>query len=863
MKKAFLRLTGWLLLAGTSASIVLLLGVYLYLNPSLPNVDALRDVELQTPLRIFSADNKLIGQFGEKRRDPIAFSEAPTHLIDAILSAEDDGFYSHQGVDIKSLLRAASQLLISGSIQSGGSTITMQVARNFFLTRQQTFSRKFNEILLALKIENELNKQEILELYLNKIYLGNRAYGVKAAAQVYYGKPIEQLTLAQIAMIAGLPKAPSTYNPIVNPSRALIRRDWILGRMLSLGKITDEEYQTAIGSPVSATYHTQKLDLHAPYVAEIARDRAISLLGEKAYTGGYTIVTTIDSRLQQAGQTAVINGLLEYTQRHGYRGPEQQLSVDVLTTLTTAQGSPDTENPIVAVDGTQLGAVNLLPWTQALEQIPAYGNLQPAAVVSIDDQSITAILSSGEAVTIPWEHGLNRAGKYINENFYSPVPKTANKIVSLGDVIRLRLIEDKEGKPQWYFSQVPTIQGALVALNPKNGGIITVVGGFDFKQSAFNRATQAKRLPGSNFKPFIYSIGLENGLTAASIFNDAPVVIEDSQLEKAWRPENASGKFFGPTRLREALYLSRNLVSIRLLRRIGVDKVIDGIERFGVDKTSLPRDLSIALGTYVMTPLEIATGYSVFANNGHQITPFIIDSISDNQGTVIYREERFTVTDNDIQHSTQNGAPDNTSDSSINLQPLSTSTLTPNINTTSDIASNNNDTSNTPNANKPAPRVMDERITYIMNSILRDVVDLGTAKKAKALERSDIGGKTGTTNGPTDAWFSGFNQHIVATAWVGFDNNSNIGRREYGGTAALPIWIEFMREALQGIPEELPPQPNDIVTVRINPDTGQLTTPNNPNGIDEIFLKETVPTELVETTTPDGTENKIAPEDIF
>ncbi len=853
MKKALLLFAGWSLLASIFGSIAVLSGTYLYLNPSLPDVETLKEIELQVPLRVFSADGKLIGEFGEKRRDPITFEEVPQTLIDAILSAEDDGFYSHQGVDIKGLLRAVSQLVLSGSIQSGGSTITMQVARNFFLTRNQTFSRKFNEILLAIKIEQELTKEEILTLYLNKIYLGNRAYGVKAASQVYYGKPVNELTIAQIAMISGLPKAPSTFNPIINPSRALVRRNWIIGRMLSLGKIDQTEHDAAITEPVSASYHGQKLDLYAPYVAEMARDTALSLFGESAYTRGYNIYTTVDSRLQAAGQQAIVNGLLAYTQRHGYRGPERRLGLNMLTALPANNNENGDENntpntATVVAPSKQppsgVGNVNLLPWITELKQIPNYGDLHAAAVISIEKKAFTAILATGEAITIGWKNGLSTTRAYVNENFSSPPSNTASKIVKLGDVVRV--IKKEDG--QWTFSQVPKVQGALTALDPNNGAIKTIVGGFDFNHSSFNRAYQAKRLPGSNFKPFVYSIALENQLTAASIFNDAPIVVEE------WRPENSGGKFYGPTRLRKALYLSRNLVSIRLLRTIGIETAVNGLGRFGIEKDTLARDLSIALGTHVMTPLEVATGYTVFANNGHKVNPFIIDHITDSQNTVIFQENPLTVTP---QTNTTAISTDFTEIQSIidanNQQEFHHGLPTPNPD---DIGVKVN--KNTP----AAPRVMDERVAYIMNSILRDVVERGTAKKAKQLQRKDIGGKTGTTNGPTDAWFSGYNQHLVATAWVGFDNNSKIGKREYGGTAALPIWIEFMRAALDNTSDELPPQPNGIVTARIDPETGEITTPDNPSGIDEMFLEENVP-EVAINSLETSTENNVIPEDIF
>lgn len=862
MKKAILPFLAWSTLAFICATTTALIGTYLYLNPSLPDVERLKQIELQVPLRVFSADGKLIGEFGEKRRDPVTFEETPQFLVDAILSAEDDGFYSHQGVDITGLLRAVAQLAMSGSIQSGGSTITMQVARNFFLSRNQTFSRKFNEILLALKIEKELSKEEILTLYLNKIYLGNRAYGVKTAARVYYGKELSELSLAQAAMIAGLPKAPSSYNPIANPTRALIRRNWILGRMQLLNKISDEQYEAAFNEPVSASHHGQQLDLYAPYVAEIAREKALELFGDKAYTGGYNVYTTIDSRLQAAGQRAVVNGLLAYTQRHGYRGPEERFDTAELLPLDNTESTPETASAndgdnsntdSIVIDDSRLGEVNLLPWLEKLRAIPRYGKLTPAAVISIKDKSFTAILASGETATVEWRDGINKAGKYINENFYSPVPNSAKKIVQLGDVVRIFQIpnesdpqaEDANSEPyRWQFSQIPAIQGALTAIDPSDGAIRTVVGGFDFTQTSFNRATQAKRLPGSNFKPFIYSIGLEHGLTAASIFNDAPVVVEGGSLESAWRPENASGKFYGPTRLRKALYLSRNLVSIRLLRNIGIQTAIEGLERFGIDGSKVPKNLSMVLGTYVMTPLEVATGYGVFANGGYKVEPYLVEKITDSEGTTIFQEIPYKVpsaapTTTTAETDTVLGTPLNQlareTDRTLAEQPATT---------------------------KPAPRVMDERVTYIMNSILRDVVKRGTAKKAQRLGRSDIGGKTGTTNGPTDAWFSGFNSHLVATAWVGFDNNSKIGRREYGGTAALPIWIEFMETALKEVPDTLPPQPSGVVTVRINPDTGELTLPDDPNGIKEVFLEENVPTELPESLET-GDSGSVKPVDIF
>ena len=795
-----LRLT----LALFCAAVVLFSSVYLYLSPGLPDVDTLKDVQLQIPLRVFSSDGKMIGEFGEKRREPMTIDEAPQNMINAILAAEDDRFYQHRGVSIRSLIRAASELLASGQIQSGGSTITMQVARNFFLSQTKTFSRKFNEILLALKIEQALTKEEVLELYLNKIYLGNRAYGFKVAAQVYYGKPLEELTLAQTAMIAGLPKAPSTFNPIVNPSRALVRRDWILGRMLSLQFISQTDYNTAIKEPVSARYHGQRLDLYAPYVAEMAREKAVDLFGEDAYTAGYQIVTTIDSRLQAKAQQAVVNGLLAYTDRHGYRGPEMTFDADVLPSSTAHEA-----------DFTDL--------LDKLKEIPVYGGLMPAAVINVADKQITAMLSSGETITVPWANGLQDARPYINENAQGSKPRKVADILSVGDIIRLWQ-DDSAG---WHLKQVPAAQAALIALNPKNGAIQSLVGGFDFNQSKFNRVTQAERQPGSNFKPFIYTAGLESGLTPASLFNDAPVVIEDVSLEGAWRPQNASGKFYGPTPLRKAFYLSRNLVSIRLLKQVGISNTIDGMERFGIDPSALSQNLSMALGSHVMTPIDIVTAYSVFANGGYKINPFLVDTIKSHSGDIVYQHEP-AVTPSYVE-----GIDEETEEQIHSLSQIDDETTI------------NDDAKSTGNQSfSLAPRVIDERTAYIMDSMLRDVVAKGTGRRALALNRSDLAGKTGTTNGPTDAWFSGYNHAVVATAWIGFDDNKNLGRREYGGSAALPIWIEYMQSALEGVPEYVQLPPNGIVTVRIDPETGKRAFPDNQDGIFEIFRKENAPTDF-------------------
>lgn len=893
-KKSLIISIFWLAIAGICGTFTVFAGLYLYLSPKLPAVETLRDVRLQTPLRVYSSDKKLIGEFGEKRRTPISYNDIPEYYIKAILAAEDDQFYYHHGVSIKGLLRAASQLLLTGHIQSGGSTITMQVARNFFLTRQQTFARKFNEILLALQIERELPKEEILELYVNVIFLGNRAYGIQAASKVYYGKDIAQLNLAQLAMIAGLPKAPSTFNPIVNPSRALIRRNWILGRMKELGYINDEQFQTAVNEPVSAKYHGLNLELNSPYVAEMARKKAVSLFGESAYTDGYQVFTTVDSQLQATAQHAVINGLLTYDQRHGYRGPEQQL--DPVYLPDNGESNPvlitTDSKPVNSTDDTrsieELNAekteipippnLELAPWLNALKEIPEYGGLQPAVVAATQEKSITAVLTDGSLVKVDWENGLAGARPYITENRRGTKPKAPEDVVSIGDVIRLRQIDN-----QWHMFQLPVAQAALVALNPDDGAIRSLVGGFDFNQSHFNRATQASRQPGSNFKPFIYTAALENGFTAASIINDAPIVFDDAHLEGTWRPENDGGKFYGPTRLRKALYKSRNLVSIRILNSMGIAQAISSMDRFGFDKSQLPRDLSLALGSSALTPLQVAAGYAVFANGGYQIEPYLIDFITDVENEKVYSAEPATVCRNcDNRESDHDTVEQNeifpeearsTQVSATDILPgMSDTEETGEIPLENDIfesmseeLSDSEALPNTDIQTRPrAIRVMDEQVAYLINSMLRDVIDKGTGRKAKVLGRHDLAGKTGTTNGPNDAWFSGYNHHIVATTWLGFDQNLPLGTREYGGSAALPIWIDFMRQALEGVEEAVRKQPDGMATVSINPETGKRAQPGDAKAIFEIFRTDNLPaiTDLDNNINPSNNsgDNAIAEE---
>jgi penicillin-binding protein 1A len=826
----FTRISLWLLLTGISGTMLLFSSAYLYLSPQLPPVDVLKDVQLQTPSRIYSADGQLLGEFGEKRRNPISFEQIPTAFVQAIISAEDDRFFSHHGVDLAGLLRAVAQLVLTGEKQSGGSTITMQVARNYFLSFERTFSRKFNEILLALQIERELPKEEILELYLNKIFLGNRAYGIEAAAQVYYGKPIAELNLAQLAMIAGLPKAPSTFNPIINPERALVRRNWILGRMHELDYIDDTQLQEAISHPITASYHGSQLGVNAPYVAEMARKELYDQYQNDAYTAGFRVYTTVNSKLQAAAQKALSDGLMAYDKRHGYRGPEQQL---------LAQDPKD----------------NRELWRSTLATTPAYGGLIPAVVTAIEPQSIQVLLASGEEIQLGWQDGLADSRPYINVNNRGPAPKKAEDIVTVGDLIRLR---PKAGGG-WELSQLPATQAALVSLNAEDGAIISLVGGFDYEHSKFNRVTQAARQPGSNFKPFIYTAALENGFTPATIINDAPIVFEDQQLESSWRPENSSGKFYGPTRMRQALYLSRNLVSIRILRSVGISTAINYIGRFGFDPRQLPKDLSLALGSHSIRPLEVVTAYAVLANGGFKVDPYLIDRIEALDGTVLYQANPAIACadcENTIDPATEPTAQQG-SEAELTMEEIIQQQAP---------AQDEHEAIVAPPEPILAERVVDKRTAYIIDDMLRDVVKRGTGRKARSLGRSDLAGKTGTTNGPADAWFSGYGGGIVTTTWLGFDKNELLGRREYGGSAALPVWIEYMRVALQGVPEVTRKRPEGIVSVKIDPETGLLARPGQQNAIFEIFREELAPREEASDSSQGSDPYESGPipeEDIF
>ncbi|MDB6096106.1 MAG: penicillin-binding protein [Francisellaceae bacterium] len=740
------------------------LGTLLYLEANLPSVDSLKEVHLQVPLKVYSSDNKLIAEFGEKRRIPVKLKDVPFQLIQAILATEDRRFYEHQGVDFRGIARAAVHLLTKASKEQGGSTITMQVARNLFLTRKKTFIRKINEILLALKIEQELTKDEILELYLNVIYLGKRAYGVAAAAEVYYGQALQDLSLSQMAMIAGLPQAPSAINPLQSPEAALKRRKHVLDRMLQYEYINESQYKEALYSPLEAKYHGKVIELNAPYVAEMVRQEMEHRYGKEATSMGYEVYTSVNSHYQQAANDALEKALLEYDRRHGYRKPTLQLKLGKFK---------NTDEAIAKIK-------------QTLKDLPSFGSLHPAVVTGVFPDKITCYSKNHQIIDIHWKNMSWAAPQLKNYRVGNP-PKQASEIVELGDQIYIQAISPNE----YRLSQVPEAEAALVALDPKNGDILALVGGFNYQLSHFNRVLQADRQPGSTFKPFIYAAALSEGFTLASVVNDAPFVYYDP-ISGPWRPKNDKNRFLGPLRLRKSLAKSQNTVTIRLLQTIGIKKMVEYAKQFGFNTNKLPPYLSMALGSGNVTPLELANAYCIFANGGYRISSQFINVIKDEHGKTLFEAQKPYVCQDCILQNPE----------------LSHRALSPSV-------------------------------AFLMNSALQDAIKSGTGQKALSLGRSDLAGKTGTTNDKLDAWYSGFNQDIVATAWVGFDDPRTL--KEYGSQAALPLWMYFMEQALKDKPEKPFLLPAGITSVRIDPATGLLAHPNQPDAIFEYFDENTIP----------------------
>ena len=776
-----LKVLKGLLILTCSLAVCLAIAGYIifdHLQPELPDINKLSDIEYQVPLSIYSADSLLLAQFGEKKRSPVTINDVPPQLIKAFLSAEDGDFYSHPGVDIKGLIRAATQLLLTGKKKQGGSTITMQVTRNFLLTREKTYKRKIKEIILALKIEQTFSKDKILELYLNKIYLGHRSYGVAAAASTYYGKKLSELNLAQLAMIAGLPKAPSAFNPLSNPERAHQRRDYVLRRMHELNHISQIEFDTAIKQPISALFHANQLKAPAPYIAEMVRKEMVEQYGDKAFTLGLKVYTTINSSLQATASDAVRSALYSFDQRHGYRSLPHKNKV--------------------SFDKTEFTTI---------------ADTQSAQVIDIKDNIASAKLKDNTVIELNFDN-IRWARTFKSQNYIGPKLKSITEVLTPNDLIRVRQLSDQS----WMLTQTPEAEAAFVALNAQNGAILALSGGYDFFHNKYNRATQSKRQPGSGFKPIIYTTALENGFTAASVINDAPIVVADPSQEAEWRPENYSKKFFGMTPLRTGLRKSRNLISIRLLRELGIKKVTDTALRFGFTQEQLPNSLSLALGSGYATPLQMATIYSVFANGGYLIKPYFIERIEDIDGNILFQA-------------------------------------------TPDIACSQCEQAHIDEKGY-APQIISPRVTFLMNSLLRDVVQRGTATAAKVLGRTDLAGKTGTTNDQRDAWFNGFSSGIAATAWLGFDTSSTLGRYETGGKAALPIWIKFMEAALKDKPEQEFIPPTGMTRAYIDPNSGLLAQPGNP-GVWEHFREENVPNEFAPMETAEEELEGVEPESLF
>lgn len=785
--------TGVTLLAALGIS-----GSFVFLAPSLPSSADMRNVELAVPLRVYTRGGQLVAQIGEQRRIPVTFEQIPETVRNAFLAAEDDRFFRHHGIDYAGVLRAAAVNLFTGNRAQGASTITMQVARNMFLTQKREWRRKLQEVFLTYRMEREFTKEQILALYLNVIFFGQRSYGVAAAAETYFGKPLAALTVGEAALLAGIPKAPTDTNPIASPLRARERRGYVVRRMRELGFIDDAQVEAANAEAVSGKLNAPLNDVDAPYVAEMARLDLVRRYGEAAQSAGYRVFTTIDPRLQTAANRALRLGLLEYDRRHGWRGATAQVKVPS------------------GADAAALDAL-LLPYE-------AVGNVDPAIVTAILARSARVHVKGQGLVQIPWD-GLAWARRATGEGARGPAPKQASDVLAPGDIVFVVT----DGKRTAQLVQLPEAQGALVALDPDDGAIAALIGGFDYYVYKFNRATQASRQPGSGFKPFLYSAALENGFTPASVILDAPIVMDDPDSETSWRPENSSGEFSGPTRLREALVRSRNLVSIRILRDIGTRTLIDYAARFGFPRASMPNDLTLALGTLQATPLEVATGFAAFANGGFKVDPYFIDRIEDASGKVVYRAEPKVVCVLCNAPATSLESP--TLDAPDALQAA---------------ASVRGGLELLPRS-RIAERIITPQNAYIMDDIMADVIRRGTGRRANVLNRADIAGKTGTTNDSKDAWFNGFNRDLVATVWIGYDQERSLGEGEEGSRTAVPVWVHFMREALKALPQRTRPRPDGVIELSISRETGQLATAGDPDAVQELFMVDHLPGGNAET----------------
>jgi len=807
-------------------------GLYKFVEPQLPDVATLRDVRLQIPMQVYSADGELMAQYGEKRRIPVTLAQMPPEMVKAFIATEDSRFYEHHGVDPVGIFRAASVALFSGRASQGASTITQQLARNFFLSPERTLMRKIKEVFLAIRIEQLLSKDEILELYLNKIYLGYRAYGVGAAAQVYFGKPVEQLTLSEMATIAGLPKAPSTFNPLYSLDRATSRRNVVLSRMLSEGYISQDQYNAARSEAIDANYHAPEIAFSAPYLTELVRQEMVTRYGEQAYEDGYRVYTTITRKNQQAAQDAVRNNVMDYDMRHGYRGP-----ANVLWKVGEA-----------AWDNQKI--------TDSLKALPTYGPLAPAVIVSASPQEATAMLADGTSVALRLE-GVRWARPWISDTQQGRTPVKVTDAVQTGQQIWVRKVNDG-----WWLGQVPDVNSALVSINPHDGAVLALVGGFDFNQSKFNRATQALRQVGSNIKPFLYTAAMDKGLTLASILNDVPISRWDAGAGSDWRPKNSPAEYAGPIRLRQGLGQSKNVVMVRAMRAMGVDYAAEYLQRFGFPAQNIVHTESLALGSASFTPMQVARGYAVMANGGFLVDPYFISKIENDQGGVVFTarpkvacaECDLPVIYGETQKSNVLENKD-VEDVATSLEQKNLAVPMPQLEQA------NQDLVARTGAPEYAPHVINTPLAFLMKSALNSNVFgepgwQGTGWRAgRDLQRHDIGGKTGTTNSSKDAWFSGYGPGAVTSVWIGFDDHRrDLGRStasgaikdqisgyEGGAKSAQPAWDAFMKVILDGVPEEPLTPPPGVVTVNIDRNSGQLA--NGGNSRAEYFIEGTQPTQ--------------------
>ena len=787
----------YILLVVILLPIQITLGVYLYFAPEIPSSSEVASVELQVPLKIFTKDGKLIGEFGEIHRTKLKFEEIPDTFVKAFLAAEDSDYFNHTGVDILSLVRAAYQFLREGEIVSGGGTITMQVARNYVLTKERTFERKLKEIFTALKIDFSFTKEEIFELYVNQIFLGNRAYGIKAAAEIYYDKNLEDLNLAQYAMIAALPKAPSRINPLINPRKAINRRNYVLRRMLALEFIDQTQFDVASSAPVTASFSGISPEVEADYLAEEIRKYIIKNYGLSAYKDGYQVFSTIDSSYQTAAREAVEEGIEDYEERHGFEKPENH---EYLLPKSFKNRSEFfyafAYDPFSYLDkfGIELEAKN--PFYKAmefLEQQAEFKNFKPAILISVEDERLLTLNKEGKIENILLANLTKSIRPRINENRKDKKLTNFSEFFDSGDLVWLS--KDSNQSKSITLSIHPKVQSALVSLNPSSGEILALVGGYNFRNSQFNRAIQAKPQLGSNFKPFLYAAAFENGFSPASIIVDSPLVFDDQNLEEIWRPRNASGKFYGPTRLREALVQSRNVVSVKLLQEVSIKDAKESLEKFGFYKEELPNDLSLALGSYGASPMKNAELFSIFANGGKKVVPYFIDRILFPDGNEInFSEEKKSKTGDYLSQwfGTDEREADNFS--------------------------------------------IDPRIAFMINDILKEAAQRGTGRKINELGRKDFAAKTGTSNDAESTWFTGFNENILTTVWFGYDNPSSLGNNEFGSTTSLPIWLNYKKQIIDTIPKGKFKKPSGLIARKINLETGELAKPEDERVKFELFL---------------------------